>query len=175
MLEAVAESTDATAVSFRVTDPADGGLLLAGPYSGTAGAVTAEELQSWTFDALATDTLGVDCDGVAAFDYVFEATDGYRADTMNATFELKSDVVGDSATGSELYIATCATCHRSDGVGGLDIGGTPSADLSVRVPALDDEALTTVISDGFGTAMPSQYTGTQDIADVIAFLRLSFP
>lgn len=29
--------------------------------------------------------------------------------------------------------------------------------------------------NGFGTAMPSQYTDPQDVADVIAYLRVTFP
>lgn len=170
-LEAVGTTDYTTSFTYHVTDPGDGGTLIAGPYSGQ------ESPEGWLFAAVPTGDLGVeDCDGAADFEYVFEASDGIRAVTVIVGLTSDtSDVVGDSATGSELYSATCAGCHGADGVGGLDVGGTPSANLTERVPALDDEALTNAISAGVGTAMPSQYTDTQDIADVIAYLRATFP
>ena len=85
-----------------------------------------------------------------------------------------ADVTGDAARGETLF-SSCAGCHGADGTGGFDIGGTLSADLTVRVPALTDEELSNIIKDGYGTAMPSQYTDAQDIADVIAYLRVTFP
>lgn len=84
-------------------------------------------------------------------------------------------VTGDPASGEALYSSSCSGCHGTDGAGGIDIGGTPSADLTVRVPALTDAELEGVIADGFGSAMPSQYTDAQDIADVVAYLRETFP
>ena len=85
-----------------------------------------------------------------------------------------SAVVGDAVSGETLF-GTCAGCHGADGTGGSDIGGTPSADLTVRVPAKTDAELEDTIENGFGTAMPSQYTDEQDVADVIAYLRATFP
>jgi len=51
------------------------------------------------------------------------------------------DVVGDAANGEVLFSGSCAGCHNSDGTGGVDIGGTPSADLTVRGPAKTDAEL----------------------------------
>lgn len=83
-------------------------------------------------------------------------------------------VVGDAASGAALYSATCAGCHGEDGMLGIDIGGTPSADLSVRVPAMEDDAIRDQIQNG-GSAMPAQYSDPQDIEDVLAHLRATFP
>ncbi len=85
-----------------------------------------------------------------------------------------TDITGDPAIGETLF-AACAGCHGADGTGGIDIGGTPSADLTVKVPSLTDDELADRIMNGFGTAMPAQYTDSQDVADVIAHLRLTFP
>ena len=85
-----------------------------------------------------------------------------------------SSVTGDAANGETLF-GNCAGCHGADGTGGIDIGGTPSADLTAKVPALTDAELEDRIMNGFGTAMPSQYTDAQDVADVIAYLRETFP
>ena len=83
-------------------------------------------------------------------------------------------VVGDADSGEALF-SSCAGCHGADGTGGTDIGGTPSADLTVRVPAKTDAELEDTIINGFGSAMPGQYTEAQDVADVIAYLRVTFP
>ena len=84
-------------------------------------------------------------------------------------------VVGDAANGGTLFGGSCAGCHGPDGTGGIDIGGTLSADLTVKVPSLTDEELGDLIMNGFNTAMPPQYTDAQDVADVIAYLRATFP
>lgn len=88
--------------------------------------------------------------------------------------DTNTGITGDATNGATLFDGKCAGCHNADGSGGNDIGGTPSADLTVRVPALTDAELETTISEGFGTAMGSQYTDAQDIADVIAYLRATF-
>lgn len=82
-------------------------------------------------------------------------------------------LVGDSASGATLYAAACEGCHGADGTLGTDIGGTASADLSVRVPAMEDDDIADQIENG-GSAMPAQYDDPQDIADVIAYLRATF-
>lgn len=81
---------------------------------------------------------------------------------------------GDAVAGADLF-NSCAGCHNADGTGGVDIGGTLSADLTVRAPALSDADLADRIENGFGTAMPSQYTDPVDVADVVAYLRETFP
>lgn len=91
------------------------------------------------------------------------------------TADTAAAVVGDADAGGVLYGETCAGCHNADGSGGVDIGGTLSADHRVRVPALTDDELDDIIRNGFGTAMPGQYSDDQDVADVIAYLRVTFP
>ncbi len=91
------------------------------------------------------------------------------------TADTAADVVGDETAGQANFDATCSGCHNADGTGGVDIGGTPSADLTARVPALTDADLEDRIMNGFNTAMPSQFTDEQDVADVIAYLRATFP
>lgn len=91
---------------------------------------------------------------------------GSKADTG-------TEVVGDATNGETLY-ASCAGCHNADGSGGVDIGGTPSADHRVVVPAMTDAELEDAIKNGVGTAMPPQYSDAQDVADVIAYLRATF-
>jgi mono/diheme cytochrome c family protein len=81
---------------------------------------------------------------------------------------------GDVANGEALF-ASCAGCHGADGTGGIDIGGTPSTDLTVSVPARTDAELEEIIKNGYGSAMPGQYSDAQEIADVIAYLRATFP
>ncbi len=83
------------------------------------------------------------------------------------------EVVGDATAGAALY-DSCAGCHGDDGTLGTNISGTPSSDLTARVPAMTDAELAAQIEDG-GSAMPSQYSDAQDIADVIGYLRETFP
>lgn len=81
---------------------------------------------------------------------------------------------GDVANGEALF-GSCAGCHGADGTGGIDIGGTPSTDLTQSVPTKTDAELEEIIKNGYGTAMPGQYSDAQEIADVIAYLRATFP
>lgn len=102
-----------------------------------------------------------------------ETTDS--ADTADTAGDTAADVVGDATVGAGHFTDTCAGCHGADGTGGIDIGGTPSADLTARVPALTDAELEDRITNGFNTAMPAQFNDAQDVADVIAYLRATFP
>jgi mono/diheme cytochrome c family protein len=86
----------------------------------------------------------------------------------------ESGIEGDAAHGEELF-AACAGCHGPDGAGEIDIGGTLSSDLRDEVPEMTDGELAEVIENGSGTAMPPQYDDAQDIADMIAYLRDTFP
>lgn len=85
-----------------------------------------------------------------------------------------SGLEGDVTRGETLY-ASCTACHGADGSGGIDIGGTTSPDLHFEIPDQTDAELEDIIINGYGTAMPSQYTDPQDVADVIAYLRVTFP
>jgi cytochrome c551 len=80
----------------------------------------------------------------------------------------------DAANGATLYSNSCEGCHGADGTLGVDIGGSPAADLNVEVPEQSDDELTNVMIDGFGN-MPSQFTDPQDAADCLAYLRETFP
>ncbi len=82
---------------------------------------------------------------------------------------------GGDVTNGESLFGSCAGCHGADGTGGIDIGGTPSTDLTVSVPARTDAELEEIIKNGYGTAMPGQYSDAQEIADLIAYLRVTFP
>jgi mono/diheme cytochrome c family protein len=81
---------------------------------------------------------------------------------------------GDPVNGEALF-GSCAGCHGADGTGGIDIGGTPSTDLTQSVPTKTDTELEDIIKNGYGTAMPAQYSDAQDIADLIAYMRQTFP
>jgi mono/diheme cytochrome c family protein len=103
------------------------------------------------------------------------AVDTAGDDTAAEDADTDTDVSGGDATNGEtLYNASCLGCHGADGKLGVDVSGTPAADLSVRVPADDDARLADQIQNG-GTAMPAQYPDAQDAADVIAYLRVTFP
>lgn len=99
---------------------------------------------------------------------------GDDTDMTDTDTDTSAEIVGDAANGATLF-ESCTGCHGADGSGGIDIGGTASANLTTRVPAMTDADLEAAISGGVGTAMPSQYTDAQDIADVIAHLRATFP
>ncbi|MBM4393396.1 MAG: cytochrome c [Deltaproteobacteria bacterium] len=69
---------------------------------------------------------------------------------------------------------SCAGCHNADGSGGIDIGGTPSADLRARVPAMSDDEIATVVTEGKGT-MPAQLSTDDEVEHMIEYLRATFP
>lgn len=87
---------------------------------------------------------------------------------------------GDSGTGEEFdaageFSSNCANCHNADGTGGVDIGGTPSANLTVRVPEMTDDEITTVLNDGKNGVMPAQFDGDADMtAGMVDYLRETF-
>jgi mono/diheme cytochrome c family protein len=81
---------------------------------------------------------------------------------------------GDPDSGASIFQYQCIQCHNQDGSGGIDVGGTVSADLRQRVPELTDEHLLAVLRDGTGT-MPGQFSDDDDSAvDVLAYLRDEF-
>lgn len=105
--------------------------------------------------------------------FVLFACSGNSADS--AADDTAGGLTGDATNGAVLFGETCAGCHGADGKGMKLEGGIVSADLSVSVPMSSDQSLMGVIQNGVGSAMPSQYTDPQDIADVIAYLRATFP
>lgn len=76
---------------------------------------------------------------------------------------------GDPASGEAIFAGNCATCHGPNAEGGIG----PSL-VSAEMKAKDDDHYRQVITNGVtGTAMPAWggRLSTQDIEDVIAFLR----
>ena len=74
---------------------------------------------------------------------------------------------GDTTAGAAIFSSICAECHGADGASGS------GADLTVRVPALTDEEITTVVLNGQGY-MPAQDLDPTQVADVVAYLRATF-
>jgi mono/diheme cytochrome c family protein len=94
--------------------------------------------------------------------------------TLLACGDTTDDSGGGSDAGKQVYDSTCVNCHGATGDEGVDVGGTPAADLNARVPAMTDEEITTQVKDG-GSAMPAQDLDDTQIADVIVYLRETFP
>lgn len=91
----------------------------------------------------------------------------------------KDSGAGDTATHEHFDAAakfdeSCGGCHGADGTGGIDIGGTPSANLTERVPAMTDEEIATVVTDGKGN-MPAQLATDDEVEHMIEYLRATFP
>ena len=81
-----------------------------------------------------------------------------------------TDPPGDPELGRPTFQATCANagCHGSDGVVG------PAPDLTAVVPFYSDDRLSAIIQNGAGR-MPGQPVSDDELADLLAYLRLSFP
>lgn len=77
------------------------------------------------------------------------------------------------AEGEVLYARTCVNCHGADGTLGVQLNGVAAADLTTTIPALSDDALATIITEGVGE-MPAQDLEGREIDDVIAYLRATF-
>lgn len=82
--------------------------------------------------------------------------------------------VPDPAAGSDKYDLFCSSCHGADGTAGVQVDGVPATDLTQSVPGLSDDELASTIQQGFG-AMPVQQLDDNETADVIAYLRETFP
>lgn len=93
---------------------------------------------------------------------------------MNLLLLLACGGSGDPVAGADVYAATCATCHGADGKLGVQTAGIPAPDLTVEVPGLSDAELTDISQNGVGV-MPGQGTDDTETADLIAYLRETFP
>lgn len=102
-----------------------------------------------------------------------------------AVSQLKNPIVPDQnsiATGRELFLQNCSSCHGVKGVPpqGLDLNPYPF-DLTVHVPLHPDGQLFTFISQGIpGTAMRAWATGdgsltTDQIWHIVNFIRTLTP
>lgn len=76
--------------------------------------------------------------------------------------------LSEEASGREIYIETCASCHASDLSGGMG----PALGSDSNAAAQSDEYLITTISDGRGR-MPSfrQTLSSEQIERVVDYLR----
>ena len=109
-------------------------------------------------DSGSTDGTADGADGTAdGADGTADGTDG-TADGTDG---------GDAAAGGEIFSATCANCHGADGASGY------AADLTVRVPEMTNEQITTVVLEG-QNYMPDQSLDATQVADVLAHLRVTF-
>ncbi len=87
-----------------------------------------------------------------------------------------SDTGSDTATatpvadGAVVYARGCAAsnCHGADG----DAGSGPN--LSSEVPGRSDSSLTRIIREGAGS-MPAVTVTDEELADLLAYLRATFP
>ncbi|MDP2317087.1 MAG: cytochrome c [Pseudomonadota bacterium] len=78
------------------------------------------------------------------------------------------DVVGVVADGGALYTSNCVGCHGADGAG---TDTYPS--LVEEVPGLADTEIEEVVLNG-KEAMPAYEFDTQEMADMLAYLRATF-
>jgi len=111
--------------------------------------------------------LVVACDGGADSDDTVDSDTAVDTDTG---IDPDTDVDGDPELGVVTYQATCANagCHGADG----DVG--PASDLTAAVPFYTDERLSNIIQNGAGR-MPGQPVPDEELADLLAYLRLTFP
>src|SRR6185503_5535221 len=78
-------------------------------------------------------------------------------------------LTGDPVAGEAVFGDTCAVCHGADGAG---MNNAPS--LAVEVPDQTDAELEDIILNGYGD-MAAQDLTDQEVADVIAYCRETFP
>ena len=78
----------------------------------------------------------------------------------------------DATNGQTIYSGLCgsSSCHGPNG----DDGASAAGDLPAQVPGLSDEQIITVIIEGQG-GMPAQSLEDQEVADVVAYCRETFP
>jgi mono/diheme cytochrome c family protein len=79
----------------------------------------------------------------------------------------------DPDAGAAVYDRACSSCHGADGTAGVQVNGVPAADLSVVVPTLSEEDLTTIVDEGSGE-MPPVSLDPDDVADCVAYVTETF-
>jgi mono/diheme cytochrome c family protein len=95
---------------------------------------------------------------------------GTDDDTDAGTDDDTDTTTGDSAAGETIYAATCGSdyCHGPDGASGS------APDHPDVIPTKTDDEIRTILAEGQGY-MGSQNLDETQTADVIAYLRLTFP
>ncbi|OGQ26031.1 MAG: hypothetical protein A2138_19050 [Deltaproteobacteria bacterium RBG_16_71_12] len=73
---------------------------------------------------------------------------------------------GTASSGAAVYTRACASCHDEDGNG-------TSQPMSSLVPAEDEQGLAQVVAGG--THVPASAMTDQEAADLIAYLRQTWP
>ena len=108
-----------------------------------------------------------DCDEDSCFDSSdCDSTDEEdEEDTMDV---YDPTLVGDSQSGSSLYLSKCSGCHGSSAL------GSSGPSLQGAVQEQDDEELWNIILEGTGD-MPAINLQPQKVADIVAWLRSIFP
>lgn len=82
-------------------------------------------------------------------------------------------LAGDAASGEQLYLAECITCHLADGTGRTNEGaGKDLTDWLPRNP--DAAAIDAILSGRQGMLAYDGVYSDQDVADLIAYLRATF-
>ncbi len=79
------------------------------------------------------------------------------------------ELEGDATRGAQLFELRCEVCHGENGA-----GGSQGIDLGEHVRHHSDRELVRLMANGAGR-MPSPGLSDQEIADVLAFLRATFP
>lgn len=79
-----------------------------------------------------------------------------------------ADGTGGTPDAASIFASTCANCHGADG----DAGSAP--DLSTGVPALSDEDIRALVTDGKG-GMPAQGLSDDELDAMVDYLRTTFP
>jgi mono/diheme cytochrome c family protein len=90
------------------------------------------------------------------------------------SFALSAQKKGDIAKGKTLY-SRCSVCHGDSGEGKEAIGKALGATMphlgSKEVQSLDDAAIRKVIVEGKGKMKPVVNLSSQEVDDVIAYVR----
>lgn len=73
---------------------------------------------------------------------------------------------GTASSGAAVYTRACANCHDADGNG-------TSQPMSTLVPAEDEQGLAQVVAGG--NHVPASAVTDQEAADLIAYLRQTWP
>lgn len=77
---------------------------------------------------------------------------------------------GDPERGAVLFANICAPCHGADGS-----GGSQGVDLRDHLGHHTDEELVGILANGSGRMADPGLQDDQEIADLLAYLRATFP
>ena len=127
-------------------------------------------LRTLLFAAALPLTLAVGCgdkdddSGDTGHSHTDDGTDG--ADGSDGSDG--ADGTGGEPDAASIFASTCANCHGPDG----DSGSAP--DLSTGVPAMSDDDIRSIITDGKG-GMPAQGLSDDELDAMVDYLRATFP